>query len=196
MMNWDIRSRVRQFVVGQTPSGLRTTLWILKVILAVLAACFAFTVYEVTQEFKFAKGLGELIAALTFGLPILTISMFTFNGRLLRLEKRERWLSDVTRFHFDRLKRHGLLATEGDADEAAATIAKWPWGNHHTEALGHLEAAARKWWVLYDPSDLTTAPTNEMVSEWLQTERNVSREKARAIASMLRPDGLPTGPRR
>ena len=73
---------------------------------------------------------------------------------------------------------------------------KWPWGKHHTETLGHLEAAARKWWVLYDPSDFTTAPTNEMVSEWLQSERGISRDKARSIASMLRPDNLPTGPRK
>ena len=73
---------------------------------------------------------------------------------------------------------------------------RWPWGQHHTEYLGHLDAAARKFWVLYEPSDPTTAPTNDMVSDWLQSERGISREKARAIASMLRPDGLPTGPRR
>ena len=72
----------------------------------------------------------------------------------------------------------------------------WPWGNHHTETLGHLEAAARKWWYFYEPSDPTTAPTNDMVATWLQDERGISKEKARAIASMLRPDGLPTGPRR
>ena len=84
----------------------------------------------------------------------------------------------------------------GEKVEGSDQPSRWPWGSHHTQYLGHLEAAARKWWVLYDPSDATTAPTNDMVSEWLQLERNVSKEKAKAIASMLRPDGLPTGPRK
>jgi hypothetical protein len=73
---------------------------------------------------------------------------------------------------------------------------RWPWGNHHTKLLGHLEAAARRYWVNYDPAEATTASTNETVVEWLVAERKVSRTKAEAIASMLRPDGLPTGPRK
>ncbi|WCM86681.1 hypothetical protein [Acidovorax sp. NCPPB 3576] len=73
---------------------------------------------------------------------------------------------------------------------------RWPWGNHHTEALGHLEAAAKRFWTdLYDPSDPSTAPTNDMVERWLITERGVSKQKAAAIASILRLDGLRTGPR-
>ncbi len=71
----------------------------------------------------------------------------------------------------------------------------WPWGNHHTENLGHLEAAAKRFWVNYDPSDSSTAATNQAVAQWLMTERNVSGKMADAIASMLRADGLPTGPR-
>jgi hypothetical protein len=81
-------------------------------------------------------------------------------------------------------------------DVITSTAGRWPWGNHHTELLGHLEAAARKWWSFYEPSDSTTAPRNSDVSEWLQTERKVSRTMADSIASMLRPDGLPTGPRK
>lgn len=72
----------------------------------------------------------------------------------------------------------------------------WPWGDHHTEALGHLEAAASRFWSNYDPADTGSANTNATVSEWLQTERKVSRTMADAIASMLRADGLPTGPRK
>ena len=83
------------------------------------------------------------------------------------------------------------------ANSAALPIGEhWPWGQHHTELLGHLEAAAMHFWVNYDPSDATTAPTNATVSEWLQTKRKVSRTMADSIASMLRPDGLPTGPRK
>lgn len=73
---------------------------------------------------------------------------------------------------------------------------RWPWGDYQTEALKHLEAAAIRFWVNYDPTDATTAPTNVKVSEWLQTDRNVSKTMADSIASMLRPDGLPTGPRK
>lgn len=112
--------------------------------------------------------------------------------------KTQNWLIDAVNWNIERLRAHGLcrLPEPSESGEGAVPMPRWPWGTHHTEYLGHLEAAARKWWNLYDPSDPTTAPTNDMVSEWLQTERNLSREKARAIASMLRPDGLPTGPRR
>lgn len=72
----------------------------------------------------------------------------------------------------------------------------WPWGTHHTIALGDLEAAAHRFWKLYDPNDPSTAPTNDMVAGWLRTERGVSKEKATAIASILRADGLRPGPRR
>ncbi len=111
----------------------------------------------------------------------------------------QNWLIDSVNWNIERLRAHGLGQLPESGDEAigrVAQVARWPWGIHHTEYLGHLDAAARKWWTLYDPSDPTTAPTNEMVSDWLQAERSLSREKARAIASMLRPDGLPTGPRR
>lgn len=78
-----------------------------------------------------------------------------------------------------------------------AVFSRWPWGDHHTELLGHLDAAARRYWgARYDPSDTSTASTNATVSEWLQIERKVSRTMADSIASMLRPDGLPTGPRK
>lgn len=73
---------------------------------------------------------------------------------------------------------------------------RWPWGDHHTELLGHLEAAALRYWVNYEPTDATTAPTNKDVSEWLIAERKVSQKMAESIASMLRPDGLATGPRK
>lgn len=76
-----------------------------------------------------------------------------------------------------------------------ATVGAWPWGSHHTAALGHLEVAARRFWVNHDPADFSTAPKNTEVSDWLQRERNVTANMANAIASILRMDGLPTGPR-
>ena len=71
----------------------------------------------------------------------------------------------------------------------------WPWGLHDTKALQDLAAAAERFWSRYDPEDDTTATTNAEVSKWLQTERNVSARIADAIATILRADGLPTGPR-
>ena len=87
------------------------------------------------------------------------------------------------------------LKTGVAPDSQAAPAGRWPWGEHHTEALGHLTAAAQRFWVNHDPADPSTAPKNSEVSDWLQTERKVSRNLANAMASILRMDGLPTGPR-
>lgn len=81
-------------------------------------------------------------------------------------------------------------------DKSPATNDQWPWGDYETELLVHLAAAATKFWKNYDPTDNTTAPTNERVSRWLQEEKNVSQRTAEAMASILRPDRLPTGPRK
>lgn len=121
------------------------------------------------------------------------------------------WFADVSKsaFHnqeFARQKIVNWLATtgmksvyrfdRGQANPLQTQKSRWPWGDHHTVNLDHLEAAARRFWVGYDPSDSTTANTNSTVIEWLQTERKVSGKMAEAIATMLRPDGLPTGPRK
>ena len=81
-------------------------------------------------------------------------------------------------------------------NDSTAAVGPWPWGSHHTELLGHLEAAAKMFWVRYDPANpKATAPKNETVINWLKTERNVSQTVAISMATMLRPDGLKTGPR-
>jgi hypothetical protein len=71
----------------------------------------------------------------------------------------------------------------------------WPWGSFETRLLKDLSAAAKKWWSNFDPSDNTTAPKNEDVSKWLVHERGVSTRMAEAMATILRADDLPTGPR-
>jgi hypothetical protein len=106
------------------------------------------------------------------------------------------WLREIGRksiYQFD--LRTPIEATDVVLpNEPIASI--WPWGAHHTEALGHLEAAANKFWRLYDPEDDSTAPTNKQVAEWLQSKRGLSQKMAEAMASILRADGLPTGPRK
>lgn len=72
---------------------------------------------------------------------------------------------------------------------------EWPWGNHETELLRQLAAAAAKFWKFYDPTDNTTAPTNQQVSEWLK-QRGVAKRTAAIMATILRANGLPPGPRK
>jgi len=70
----------------------------------------------------------------------------------------------------------------------------WPWGTHETTLLSKLAAAADKWWKNYDPGDRTTAPTNSQVTAWLK-EQGVADRTASIMATILRADGLPSGPR-
>lgn len=78
---------------------------------------------------------------------------------------------------------------------AESRAGQWPWGTHETELLRKLAGAANKFWVLYDPDDPTSAPTNKQVIEWLEKER-VSNRTAEYIATILRADGLRKGPRK
>lgn len=71
----------------------------------------------------------------------------------------------------------------------------WPWGRHETDLLRKLAAAAQRFWSNYDPADPTTAPTNQQVIDWLKGQ-GVSERTAEIMATILRADGLPTGPRK
>lgn len=71
----------------------------------------------------------------------------------------------------------------------------WPWGRHETDLLRKLAAAADRFWKNYDPNDPSTAPTNQQVIDWLK-EQGVATRTAEVIASILRADGLSTGPRK
>jgi hypothetical protein len=71
----------------------------------------------------------------------------------------------------------------------------WPWGRHETHLLRKLAGAAQRFWSNYDPADASTAPTNQQVTDWLKGE-GVSERTAEIMATILRADGLPTGPRK
>jgi len=149
-----------------------------------------------------------LIFLVTLPSLVVVIAInFRFSRRCYQIEKTQDWLIDSTNAHIKKLEYHNGLINKlrlSDLDESAPPPKNnepsrgkaWPWGRHETESLRHLEAAAKRFWTLYEPGDPSTAPTNEMVSDWLQDERKVSKDKAKAIASILRADGLPTGPRR
>jgi len=92
-----------------------------------------------------------------------------------------------------------LDSADGDWDSEgacdAATAGKWPWGDYETELLDVLANAVERFWKRYDPNDATTAPTNETVVEWIK-EQKVAGRNASFMATILRADGLPTGPRK
>jgi hypothetical protein len=71
----------------------------------------------------------------------------------------------------------------------------WPWGRHETDLLRKLAAAADHFWTLYEPGEPSTAPTNQMVIGWLK-EQGVPSRTAEVMATILRADGLPSGPRK
>lgn len=77
-----------------------------------------------------------------------------------------------------------------------AAVREWPWGKYETELLRHLSAAAKNFWNLYDPDDISTAPTNAQVADWLRKECKVSDRIAQSMATILRADDLPSGPRK
>ncbi len=71
----------------------------------------------------------------------------------------------------------------------------WPWGSHTTQDLEDLKAAALHWWSDYNPQDHSTAPKNDNVIRWLMEERGTVEDKAKKIASIMRPKDLKSGPR-
>ena len=79
--------------------------------------------------------------------------------------------------------------------DAETTKRNWPWGDYETKLLGILAEAVDVFWIRYDPEDKSTAPTNSQVIAWL-TKRGVARRMAEVMATILRADGLPPGPRK
>ncbi len=87
-----------------------------------------------------------------------------------------------------------VLASRAVTDSADTTSA-WPWGTHDTKLLRDMAAAAHALWKNYDPAEPDTAPTNDQVETFL-VARGVSKSMAEKMATILRADGLPTGPRK
>jgi hypothetical protein len=70
----------------------------------------------------------------------------------------------------------------------------WPWGTYETKLLRNVAAAVQEFWTKYEPGKPRTAPTNAQVIKWL-CARNVSQRNAEIIATVIRADGAPRGPR-
>ena len=70
---------------------------------------------------------------------------------------------------------------------------------HQTRLLTLLMEASTFWKTVdqggnYDPTDPTTAPTNAQVEAWLE-QRGVSKKVREVMATILRADDMPSGPR-
>lgn len=91
----------------------------------------------------------------------------------------------------------GLAFPEGFPwqPEMNLQVTGWPWGRHETELLRKLARAADLFWKNYQSDQPSTAPTNEQVIGWL-VDQKVARRTAEVMATILRADGLPTGPRK
>ena len=120
----------------------------------------------------------------------------SFDAQKFTREELARWLSAIgmkSDYQFNDLHiTVGLAQNSNNKNNGA----KWPWGEYETKLLQHLEAAANRFWVKYDPTDPSTAPINKDVSTWLQDHRALSKSMADSIATILRVDGLKTGPRK
>lgn len=112
-----------------------------------------------------------------------------FEVFIARSRKRPKSIEELT--EENALLRDQIIALEKRLDAKA----RWPWGDYETILLRHLALAAERYWVNYDPTDATTAPTNEGVKEWLVTQ-GVTKTAAGMVAQILRADDLPSGPRK
>jgi hypothetical protein len=119
-----------------------------------------------------------------------------FDAQKFTREELVRWLSAIeikSEYQFYDL-HHTVGFSPNFANKNNST--KWPWGEYETKLLQHLEAAANRFWVNYDPTDPSSAPVNQDVSTWLQDQRALSKKMGDSIATILRVDGLKTGPRK
>ena len=150
---------------------------------------------DITSDFAFTpvspkiiELLGQAKAAVGSGtLKVLPDEALSLMDREVDLSEFTSWLH---RLSHKTPAEYPWTAMELDTDSMP-----WPWGSHQTKELVLLAKAAHKFWRYYDPNDPATAPTSEQVMSWL-VEKGIASRKAEVMASLLRPENLPTGPRK
>jgi len=75
----------------------------------------------------------------------------------------------------DRFEREYRIGAHAGELPAPETASNWPWGAHETELLRHLAAAAKRFWVNYEPGEPDTAPTNADVADFLKKNPKSNR---------------------
>lgn len=70
---------------------------------------------------------------------------------------------------------------------------RWPWGTYVTSQLETLAAAVQKFWADRDPDDPEPRAKSDVIVSWLVAQ-GISAHIAKAMATIIRPDGLKPGP--
>lgn len=83
---------------------------------------------------------------------------------------------------------------------ANAPAGGWPWGDYETRLLRWVAVAVQRFWVNYDPSERSTAPTADVVVPWLLAHQEMMGEElsdreAKLIAQLVKADSVGPGPR-
>lgn len=190
LSHWDIQDVFGDFeaaalIVGTDPLDIGENSKIIYPIHQRMESCYLLALEDYSPDHPLVALLSE---AMESG-QVMDKKSESFSVQKFTRKELSRWLSAIG---FKSAYRFDLKQPDATQDPPG----RWPWGNYHTELLGHLEAAALRYWVNYDPNETTSAPINATVSEWLQTKRKVSQKMADGIATLLRADGLPTGPRK
>lgn len=76
-------------------------------------------------------------------------------------------------------------------DEMPSSNHVWPWGKYETKLLATLALAVDQFWKDFEPGN-PNSPKKWEVVDWLMTHGVPSENIAKAIATIIRPDGLPT----
>lgn len=133
-------------------------------------------------------------AVLAKALPVASAPVDATDGDHMYGHSRFFDPATATQWAAERFQAFPFTIGDFEPQDRLAVKAAWPWGDHQTKLLGHLAEAARRWWVNVDAADNTTAPTNQQVSDWLK-KRGVGKAMADKMATILRADELPAGPR-
>jgi len=166
------------------------------------AAIDPFTMMQVTNRLTWAYLQDEARTEQGFHTEFFPISGLSNLRRKLRSQHEREANSDKWKVQREVLDALDKLLSPIDGVEVDwespidPMTSKWPWGTHETLLLRQLAAAAEKWWSLYDPADYTTAPTNDEVAAWLRAVPfKMSKNMSDAMATILRADSIPAGPR-
>ena len=123
-------------------------------------------------------------------------------ARLPRVSDAYGWLQGGASLIEAELHRNRAGGTDPYGPYAAmAPAPKWPWGRHETALLLQLVEAAKCWRTPdeggnYYPDVPSSAPTNEQIEYLLERNGVTSKKTREVMATILRADNLPSGPRR
>lgn len=202
---------IREVADGERMDSPRWDYWkqigVLKIWQAILLSCNEDPVWRTTQETYTegdtiiwgglsSKTNGKAVTRLDVAksrvgvdIPVFSPDPERLGRSTVELVKFVEWANDLGWDMPQKLKEIAALDQRNTKGGES-----WPWGSHNTNLLKKLAEAATKFWSLYDPKDATTAPTNKQVIDWLIDE-GVAKRTAEVMATILRADNLPTGPR-